>query len=53
MARRCMRQPSLSFCLRLKHGEGVPSDDAEGERLIAEAVALGFDLEAARAASGQ
>jgi hypothetical protein len=28
-------------------------DDAEGERLTAEAVALGFDVEAAKAASGQ
>jgi hypothetical protein len=28
-------------------------DDVEGERLMAEAVALGFDLAAARAASGQ
>ena len=41
----------LSF--RLKHGQGVPVDDAEGERLTAEAVALGFDVEAAKAASGQ
>jgi hypothetical protein len=37
----------------MKNGQGVPLDDAEGERLMAEAVALGFDAEAAKAASGQ
>ena len=41
-------------CCRMKNGQGVPLDDAEGERLMAEAVALGFDAEAAaKAAPGQ
>jgi hypothetical protein len=44
---------SRLFSCRLKHGQGVPMDDAEGERLTAEAIALGFDVEAAKAASGQ
>jgi hypothetical protein len=38
----------------MKNGQGVPLDDAEGERLMAEAVALGFDADAAaKAAPGQ
>ena len=44
----------IPSCCRLKNGQGVPLDDAEGERLMAEAVALGFDAEAAaKAAPGQ
>jgi len=37
----------------LKNGAGVAKDDVEGERLMAEAVKLGFDAEAANAAAGQ
>jgi hypothetical protein len=39
------------ICDRLKDGQGVAVDAAEGERLMAEAVALGFDVAAATAAN--
>ena len=39
------------ICNRLKDGQGVAVDAAEGERLMAEAVALGFAVAAATAAN--